>query len=80
MKTFDIMSHNYKSKLFFILSFVITWTAGGILIYQSRTSGQKDLMLLFLAYMGPMFAALITMLITRDQKVFRDFFGKAYEL
>lgn len=69
----NLKDFNYKPVTFFVLSFLITWIAGGILIYQSQMGVEKDLILLFVAYMGPLFAALITMIVYKNFELLKDF-------
>ncbi len=80
MRNFKIQEHIYNAKMFYLISFIITWTAGGIIAYQSRTGAEKSLLLLLLAYMGPVCAALITMMIKRDKTGFKDFRNRLFNV
>ncbi len=68
-------THQYRPIIYFVLAFVITWINGVMLIMQSYQGGDKNIVNLFLAYMGPFIAALIMMYIFAD-KTFRADFGK----
>jgi len=73
MNDLNVLEHKYKTKLYFGLSFLITWLAGFTIAFQSHTGREKSILLLFLAYMGPMIAAFITYIIDRDKIGFVDF-------
>jgi Na+/proline symporter len=68
-------AHQYRPTIYFILAVAITWTNGFILAAQSYQGGDKNIINLFLAYMGPFIAALIMMCVFAD-KTFRADFGK----
>jgi len=63
----------YKTKLYFILAFAITWVFGGILIYQSYTTGEKSILALLIAYMGPFIAYLVIMFMDKNKEYRKDF-------
>ena len=51
----------YRPTLYFVLAFAVTWTSGFILAAESHQGNAKNMFLLFLAYMGPLLAALFMM-------------------
>jgi membrane protease YdiL (CAAX protease family) len=68
-------THQYRPTIYFVLAFTITWINGVMLVVQSYQGGDKNIINLFLAYMGPFIAALIMMYVFAD-KTFRADFGK----
>ncbi len=63
----------YKTKQYFVIAFAITWIFGGILIFQSYSTGEKSIFALLIAYLGPFIAYLIIMGIDKNENVRKDY-------
>lgn len=72
--------HQYRPILYFILAFAITWINGFILVGQSYQGGEKNIINLLLAYMGPFIAGLIMMFVFADKAFRTDFRRRIFNL
>ena len=72
--------HQYRPAIYFALAFAITWINGFILAVQNHTSGDKSIINLLLAYMGPFIAALFMMYVFADKTFREDFRKRIYDL
>jgi membrane protease YdiL (CAAX protease family) len=70
----------YRPITFFSLAFGITWICGFVMAAQVRNGGEKNLILLLLAYLGPYFAALLVMFFFHDREFRADFRKRIYSL
>jgi CAAX protease family protein len=75
-----IKDNKYRPLMYFALAFLITWINGFILAAQSHQGGDKNIINLLLAYMGPYIAALIIMYIFHDMEFRADFRKRIYSL
>jgi membrane protease YdiL (CAAX protease family) len=66
-------THQYRPTIYFALAIAITWINGFILAAQSHQGGDKNIVNLLLAYMGPFIAALIMMYVFADKAFRADF-------
>jgi len=66
-------THQYRPVVYFALAFAITWINGFSLAVQSHLGGDKNIINLMLAYMGPLIAALIMMYVFADGTFRADF-------
>jgi ABC-type uncharacterized transport system permease subunit len=73
-------THRYRPIIYFALAFAITWINGFFLAVQSHQSGDKSIINLLLAYMGPFIAALIVMCVFADKTFRSDFRKRIYDL
>jgi hypothetical protein len=73
-------THQYRPVVYFVLAFAITWINGFILVVQSHQGGDKNIIFLLLAYMGPYIAALIMMFVFSDKAFRADFRKRIYNL
>jgi hypothetical protein len=73
-------THHYRPAIYFALAFAITWLNGIFLVVQSRQGGDKSLLNLLLAYMGPFIAALIMMYLFADKSFRADFRRRIFDL
>ena len=73
-------THQYRPTIYFALAITITWINGFILAVQSQQGGDKNIINLFLAYMGPFIAALIMMYVFADKTFRADFRKRIYDL
>lgn len=79
-------NHRYRPFTYFALAFVITWLCGFMVAWQSHQgnlshqSGNVSIILLLLAYMGPLIAAFIMMYVFCDKAFRSDFFKRIYDL
>ena len=74
-----ITNYKYKPTIYFIIAFAITWINGVFLAVQSY-HGDKNIINLLLAYMGPYIAALFMMFIFSDKAFRTDFRKRIYDL
>lgn len=74
-----ITNYKYKPTVYFIIAFAITWINGAFLAVQSH-QGDKNIINLLLAYMGPYIAALIMMFVFGDKAFRADFRKRIYNL
>ncbi len=72
--------YRYRPTLYFVLAFAVTWINGFILAAQSRQGAEKNMLHLFLAYMGPLLAALFMMYVFADKPFRADFRRRIYDL
>jgi membrane protease YdiL (CAAX protease family) len=72
--------HQYRPTIYFALAFAITWVNGFILAVQSHQGGDKSIINLLLAYMGPFIAALIMMYVFADKAFRADFRRRIFDL
>jgi len=72
--------HQYRPTIYFALAFAITWINGFILAAQSHQGGDKSIVNLLLAYMGPFIAALIMMYVFADKAFRADFRRRIFDL
>ena len=72
--------HRYRPTLYFVLAFAVTWINGFMLAAQSRQGAEKNMLHLFLAYMGPLLAALFMMYVFADKPFRADFRRRIYDL
>jgi len=72
------LKNEYKPTLFFIIAFAITWINGAFLAVTSHQGGDKNIINLLLAYMGPYLAALIMMFAYHDKPFRADFRKRIY--
>jgi len=72
-------TYQYRPTIFFALAFAITWVNGFMLAAQSH-QGEKNIINLLLAYMGPFIAALIMMYLFTDKAFRADFRRRIYDL
>jgi uncharacterized protein len=72
-------NHHYRPAIYFLLAFAITWINGYMLVAQSH-QGDKSLINLMLAYMGPFIAALIMMYLFADKAFRADFKRRIFDL
>lgn len=72
--------HRYRPTLYFVLAFAVTWINGFILAAQSRQGAEKNMLHLFLAYMGPLLAALFMMYVFADKPFRVDYRRRIYDL
>jgi len=72
--------HQYRPTIYFILAFAITWINGFILVVQSYQGGEKSIINLLLAYMGPFIAGLIMMFVFADKAFRADFRRRIFNL
>ena len=70
----------YRPVLYFALAFLITWINGFIIAAQSHQGGDKNIINLLLAYMGPYIAALIMMYIFHNKEFRADFRKRIYSI
>ena len=73
-------THHYRPVIYFVLAFAITWANGIILVVQSQQGGEKSLLNLLLAYMGPFIAALIMMIFFTNKAFRADFRRRIFDL
>jgi membrane protease YdiL (CAAX protease family) len=73
-------SHRYRPTLYFVLAFAVTWINGFILAAQVRQGAEKNMLHLFLAYMGPLLAALFMMYVFADKPFRADYRRRIYDL
>jgi len=71
--------HQYRPVIYFALAFAITWINGFFLAVQSHHGGDKSIINLMLAYMGPLIAALIMMYVFADGTFRADFRRRIYD-
>jgi membrane protease YdiL (CAAX protease family) len=71
--------YHYRPVIYFLLAFAVTWINGFALVAQSR-QGDKSLINLLLAYMGPFIAALIMMYVFADRPFRADFRRRIFDL
>lgn len=72
--------HQYRPAIYFALAFAITWINGFILAVQSHQGGDKNILNLLLAYMGPFIAAIIVMHVFADKAFRADFRRRIFDL
>jgi len=72
--------HRYRPTLYFVLAFAVTWINGYILVAQSHQGADNNLFNLFLAYMGPLLAALFMMYVFADKPFRADFRRRIVDL
>ena len=65
--------HQYRSTIYFILAFAITWINGFMLVAQSWQGSDKNIINLLLGYMGPFIAALVMMYVFANKAFRADF-------
>lgn len=65
-------NHRYRPTIYFALAFAITWINCFFLIMQSH-QGDKSIVNLLLAYLGPFIAALVMMYVFADKAFRADF-------
>ncbi|HPE49877.1 MAG TPA: CPBP family intramembrane metalloprotease [Methanothrix sp.] len=70
----------YRPVIYFALAFAITWINGFFLVVQSHHDGDKSIINLMLAYMGPLIAALIMMYVFADGAFRADFRRRIYDI
>lgn len=73
-------THQYRPTIYFVLAFAITWLNGIMLVVQSYQGGDKSIVNLLLAYMGPFIAALIAMYVFADKAFRADFRRRIIDL
>jgi membrane protease YdiL (CAAX protease family) len=72
--------HRYRPTLYFVLAFAVTWINGFVLAAQSRQGAEKYMLHLFLAYMGPLLAALFMMYVFAGKSYRVDYRRRIFDL
>lgn len=73
-------THRYRPTVYFALAFAVTWINGFFLAVQSHQGGDKNIVNLLLAYLGPLIAALIVMYVFADRAFRADFRRRIFDL
>lgn len=65
--------HQYKPLQYFLIAFAITWVNGFLLAFQGSSGGERSVVNLLLAYMGPFLAAVLFFIAYRKDGLWEDF-------